>query len=282
VPWKAYLPEARAGQAPVIIFSHGLGGSRDGSESMGRHLASHGYAVFHSQHAGTDRAAFQRLGAEGIMASLRDDPQIILDRFRDVPFALDEVTKLSRSELRGRIDPARAGISGHSFGAITTLTIAGQRAQRRIIGQRFADPRFTAALAMSPNKPAQGSAQEAFADMKMPIFHMTGTKDGSPVNPNMSPSDRLIPFATINNVGQHLLLLNGGTHFTFADVDEFQSRSLAYPGLDRHKALIRAGSLAYWDAYLKGNASAKSWLVNGGYARYAGDQARVDYKPARR
>src|SRR5690349_16713527 len=43
VPVKIYFPKNGMGPFPIIIFSHGLGGSRDGYEYLGRHWASHGY-----------------------------------------------------------------------------------------------------------------------------------------------------------------------------------------------------------------------------------------------
>lgn len=46
IPIKVYLP-AEKRPAPVVLFSHGLGGSREGSAYLGRHWAARGYvAVF--------------------------------------------------------------------------------------------------------------------------------------------------------------------------------------------------------------------------------------------
>jgi predicted dienelactone hydrolase len=56
VPVKLHYPKTGAGPFPVIIFSHGLGGSRDGYEYLGRHWASHGYVSVHLQHKGSDTA----------------------------------------------------------------------------------------------------------------------------------------------------------------------------------------------------------------------------------
>ena len=54
VPVKIYLPEKGAGPFPVIVFSHGLGGSREAYEYLGRHWASYGYVIAHIQHEGSD------------------------------------------------------------------------------------------------------------------------------------------------------------------------------------------------------------------------------------
>ena len=44
VPVKIYFPKDSVGALPIVIFSHGLGGSRDGYEYLGRHWAGCGYA----------------------------------------------------------------------------------------------------------------------------------------------------------------------------------------------------------------------------------------------
>ena len=59
VPAKIYFPKIGRGPFPVIIFSHGLGGSRDGYEYLGRHWASYGYISVHLQHKGSDTAVWK-------------------------------------------------------------------------------------------------------------------------------------------------------------------------------------------------------------------------------
>src|ERR1700722_18408724 len=59
VPVKIYFPKTGEGPFPVIIFSHGLGGSREGYEYLGRYWASHGYVSVHLQHAGSDSAVWR-------------------------------------------------------------------------------------------------------------------------------------------------------------------------------------------------------------------------------
>src|SRR5437879_4469297 len=59
VPAKIYFPKEGAGALPVVIFSHGLGGSRDGYEYLGRHWAGCGYVSVHLQHIGSDSAVWR-------------------------------------------------------------------------------------------------------------------------------------------------------------------------------------------------------------------------------
>src|SRR6266849_1411763 len=63
VPSKIYFPKEGAGPFPVIIFSHGLGGSREGYEYLGRHWAASGYVSVHLQHPGSDNAVWEDVPA---------------------------------------------------------------------------------------------------------------------------------------------------------------------------------------------------------------------------
>ena len=57
VPVRLYLPQSADAQRPVplVVFSHGIGGSRQGYRYLGSHWASQGYASLHLQHVGSDR-----------------------------------------------------------------------------------------------------------------------------------------------------------------------------------------------------------------------------------
>ena len=58
VPARLYWPRNGTVETPVplIVFSHGIGGSRRDYSYLGRHWASKGYASLHVQHVGSDCA----------------------------------------------------------------------------------------------------------------------------------------------------------------------------------------------------------------------------------
>ena len=257
VPWRAYLPTA-GGPVPTVIFSHGGGGTRDTGRQFGAHLASHGIASVHVQHAGSDRDAF-REDAQQISRAARD-PQYGVVRFEDIGFA---AARLSESDgvPEGIVDPDRMGIYGHSFGAITTQIIAGQTVTG--FGQSLALPSFRAAAALSPSPPREGygDAATAFSHMLMPMAHLTGTEDHAP-NGDFDAPARRIAFDRIDNVDQYLLVLDGANHFTFsgAPEPELRGRSFAYPGLARHHDLIRAMLTAFFRLELAGETGERAYL----------------------
>lgn len=259
VPWKAYLPAGTA-TAPLVIYSPGGGGTRETGSAYGQHLASHGIASLHLQHAGSDRDAF-RSDPQQISAAARD-PARGKPRFEDIAFALREIERGAGG--LGRLDATRAGVAGHSLGAITTLIVAGQSVKG--FGQSFGIRTLKGAFALSPSppRPEYGDASTAFDAMFAPIFHLTGTEDDAPNGDFKAPARR-IPFDETSNVDQRLLILKGANHFTFGgDANpQLRGQSFGYPGLERHHDLIKAAAASFWSARLLGDANAQTFLESG-------------------
>ena len=260
VPVKIYYPQTGDGPLPVIIFSHGLGGSREGCEYLGRYWASHGYVSAHLQHPGSDEAIWRDVALGDRMSAMRRavaQPQNALNRPQDVSFAIDELAKLNatNSPLRQRLDLDRIGMAGHSFGAHTTLIIAGETMP---LAGSLADPRVKAAIPMSSPVPAnRARLDELFAGVKIPCLHMTGTKDASPIG-DTKAEERRLPFDHCKNSDQFLITFTDGDHMIFSG----RERRSGGEKDARFHELICESSTAFWDAYLRGNAPAKSWLTN--------------------
>src|SRR6185436_1206390 len=137
-----------------------------------------------------------------------------LERPRDVSFALDQIEKLNAQAgpLKGRLDLKNMGVAGHSFGAFTTLAIAGQKFGLR--EQSLADPRVKAAIPMSAPVPRQAS-ERLYAAVKIPLLHLTGTADVSPIS-DTTAKERRVPFDEIQHAEQILITFNGGDHMVFS------------------------------------------------------------------
>ena len=276
VPVKIYYPEKGQGPFPVIVFSHGLGGSRDGYEYLGQHWASHGCVSVHLQHLGSDDAVWRESKEPARdLARAAAEPGNAVARPKDVSFVLDRVTALNRdvSPLKGRLDLRAIGMAGHSFGAWTTLAVAGQMTgplQR----SSLADPRVKAAIEMSAPVPRNADFDRAYGKINMPILHMTGTLDDSPIG-DTKAAERRIPFDHIHALDQYLVIFQGGDHMIFAG----QRRRASQGEKDPHfRDLILQGTTAFWDAYLKSDAAAKAWLSRGGYAGVLGADGKLEVK----
>lgn len=278
VPVKLYLPKAPAKPAPIVVFSHGLGGSRLAYEYLGSHWASHGYAVIHLQHAGSDVEVWR--GSTNPLQSLRESltkPGIAFERLRDVSFALDQMERLDRedSKYKGRFDLKHVGMSGHSFGAVTTQGIAGLT--RTTLGRelRYDEPRVKAGFAMSPSPPGgiadnPGKLAEAFGGIRIPMLYMTGTRDDGARITDVTPQQRLLPYEYTKSVDCFQLVFTDGDHGVFAGVSRPGTllRRQTGPDPDAVRAVVRTVGTAFWDGYLRQNDEAKRWLASDACRRW--------------
>lgn len=257
VPLRVFLPAARTPQ-PVVLFSHGLGGSREGNAFMGEHWAARGYVAVFVQHPGSDTSVWSDVPKEKRHAEMKRAASVKNLRLRtgDIAFVLDELARRAgdgASPLAGRMDLTRVGMSGHSFGAITTQAVSGEELP---MGLAKYDPRIKAAIAFSPSGPRMGQTKRAFGSVPIPWMLMTGTEDRSPIGAIDSAS-RLEVFPGLPPGGKYELVLDRAEHSAFTDRALPGDREARNP--NHHRAVL-ALSTAFWDAYLKDDAAAKAWL----------------------
>jgi len=275
VPAKIYYPSEGQGHWPVVIVSHGLGGSRDGLVYLGRHWASHGYVSVHIQHLGSDTAVWK--GKKDWLAAMRGavaDVRNAIVRPGDVRFAIDEVTRMHEGDgpLAGRLDLERVGMAGHSFGAWTTLAVAGQLAAGR--RPLFRDGRVKAAIPLSPSPAPPHQRHKAYGQIRIPLLHMTGTLDTSPVR-DTKAIERRIPFDRIMLAEQYLITFKGGDHMVFSGTRWQPAPNDKDPVFH---SLILQSTTAFLDAYLRGDEAARRWLAEGGFEAVLGEDGVFEQK----
>lgn len=219
IPVRIRMP-ASVERAPLVLFSHGLGGTLDAGTTWAQAWGFAGIAVIHLRHPGSDAGLWAgQTTPKGRLAAVKTgmNGQQLAARVADVKFVLDEVAR--RRSLAptvacdlSRIDTTRVGMAGHSFGAATTQAVAGQR----FGGRSLSDPRVKAAIAFSPTAPQQGQDALAFGAVTIPFLSVTGTSDTSPGGLNgTTPADRLRPFAAMPAGGKYLVVYEGGDHQVF-------------------------------------------------------------------
>jgi dienelactone hydrolase len=262
VPIRVYLPTGTAA-APVVLFSHGLGGSREDYAYLGEHWAARGYVAVFLQHHGSDTSVWidkppaQRMQAMQAAANREN----FLLRVGDVVVAIDQLERWNAARgqaLFARLDLKHIGMAGHSFGAVTTQAVSGERTTPA--GATLTDARIRAAIAMSPSSPVNGTAAQIFGIVTLPWMLMTGTKDANPIG-GADPASRLVVFPALPPGDKYEIVLNRAEHSAFSDG--------ALPGdteprNPNHHRVILALSTAFWDAYLLDDGSAKAWLTGDG------------------
>lgn len=252
---KLYLPAAESGQrgpVPLVVFSHGIGGSREGYTYLGKYFASHGYASLHVQHVGSDRQLWfgnPLTLLSRLQAAAREEEA--LNRVRDLSFALDQVLG---GPLAAQLDARRIVAAGHSYGANTVMLASGAQVRRDGVALDLRDARIRAAVIISA-PPFHGEPDLAaiLSPLRVPTLHITATADDIRI-PGYSSGlrEREAVFDATGGHAKSLVVFRDGSHSIFTD-------RLGTGGVElnpRVKAATREAALAFLDEQLRGGQTA--------------------------
>lgn len=162
---SAAAPAAAAGTGlfPVVVFSHCHTCTRFDMAEAAERLASHGIVVAAPDHV--DNTLWDELAGTSVLVG----NEFLAVRASDVSSVLDRLLDPTAAELpadlRGRLDPAHAGVMGHSFGAATTSLVIQN------------DDRFVAALAVAAPISALGGVP--IAELDVPYLFLLMREDNS-------------------------------------------------------------------------------------------------------
>lgn len=222
IPAKLYLPVGplKGGATPMVVFSHGIGGSKDGYSYLGRYFAANGYASLHVQHVGSDRQIW-RGNPLAIVSRLSDAAKDTeaLNRVKDVKFALDGILA---EPVGSVINAQRLVVAGHSYGANTTMLLAGARVDVNGASVWVKDPRFSAAILISaPPFYGLGDPLKIVSGIDVPTLHITATADDIQIpGYNSGMADRLALYqatGATTHAAKVLAVFKDGSHSIFTD-----------------------------------------------------------------
>ena len=182
------------GQFPLVIISHGNGGSHLIYRSISTFLAKHGYIVAMPKHFGNNR---NNNSLENTVSNLQYRP-------RHISLVIDEL--LAAPWCKERIAPGKIAMIGHSMGGYTALALAGgiPRSLEGQVIEVIPDARVKAIVLMAPGA---GWFSNSLQHVSIPILLLMAEHD--PVTPGWnagvvlnSVSDKsLVSLRTIENAG---------------------------------------------------------------------------------
>ena len=260
VPDAPFAPAHK--RYPLIVLSHGTGGSADTMEWLGSALAAAGYIV-----AGVDHP-----GNSAVEPQTWDGFTLWWERATDISQMLDAL--LVDPVIGPHIDAGRIGAAGFSLGGYTVLELAGARTNlpaflafcrspqadsvchppemERVMdkpgegtppsaeraaslarsGKSYRDPRIRAVFAIAP---AVGQAfdQQSFAGVTVPISLLGGDADV-----HVSPGTNLRHIADLYPAAK-VTMMPGAGHYTFiqscqpAAIERLGLVCRDNPGIDR-------------------------------------------------
>ena len=254
---RARLPSQR-GPTGLILYSPGLGSGVSNGQAWCEAWRQAGYLVVTLAHPVTDDSLWRTTAKQSFKANMQlalAGPQYGL-RVSDCKFALDHC--LQSAQLSPYIDPARIGLAGHSYGALTAQTIAGQP----LGANSLRDPRIKAVIAFSPGATSPERAR-SLSRVTIPFFCITGDhdqfvtfkNDNEAIQLGVSLANRELVFANLPAGNKIQLKARGADHMSFAgepvDARRF-SRDIKVTEASSQAIWSRVSEMttAFWEYYL--------------------------------
>jgi predicted dienelactone hydrolase len=292
-----FLIPKSGGPFPVIVFSHGAGGSGQNYFPLTGFWATHGYVVIQPTH--NDSITLRKEKGEPVPASpheLVDEYRFNTDdwvnRVRDITLIMDSLSDLEKRlpQLKGKMDQKRIGVGGHSYGAFTTQMIGGVLLDMPDgpRAQSFRDDRPRALMLLSPQgKTQNGLTENSWKNMTRPTISMTGSNDTGVMG--QLASWREDPFTYSPPGDKYLVFIDGAFHLSFTgalapgDNPQLARRPMMprLVGRTDQKAIfdcVKIASIAFWDAYLKSDGSAKAYLKSNSLIDYSRNSVKLSRK----
>lgn len=292
---RVRIPRPSAGASapaegwPLVVFSHGAGGSRDAFPDLLEFWGSHGYATIAITHEDSlllkrrkgEGQSLRELASEKGRRELRNSVDLG-NRVADCSFVLDHLDEISAAVAKAggselAIDRSRLAIAGHSAGAFTTQLCAGVKVRAAGVGKRglaftsVADDRFKAAIVIS----GQGTTSkilgdEAWSEVKVPMFVIGGSLDSSPsgMGPE-TPESRRHPFEYSRGVAKggpaaYLLYIDGATHSSYSGKSVSVLRGDgATTNVAQIGEAVRSGTTLFLETHLRHDDHARQLLESG-------------------
>ncbi|MFC4529025.1 alpha/beta hydrolase [Dyella halodurans] len=169
-PLLVYEPASAKACPPLLLISHGAGGSEQGYAYLARAMSEDGWRAIVMGHRESGnaslRADVRQHGLKEGIGVLVTDAHAYRARFMDIDAATQWAEKRCHAPYRALL--------GHSMGAITVMLEAGATNRLGVQGKGG----FDAYVALSPEGPGRVFPAGAWAPIHAPMLLLTGTRDG--------------------------------------------------------------------------------------------------------
>ncbi|MEM6429725.1 MAG: hypothetical protein AAF708_10835 [Deinococcota bacterium] len=240
-----------AASFPVIVSSHGFLGSGSAPRALAEYWAAYGYVVIMPTHA--DSRDFGPPPTDTRPAS----PAAWDNRSQDIALLLNSLDVLEHAltHFTGAFDSSAIAVAGHSFGAYTTLLVAGATVTTPDGQTRsFDDPRPRAFLTLSPPGLGEwtGLDETSWDSLNHPIMFATGSLD---FVAGRGPAWSQEGYLFSPEGDEYALFIEGADHEDFSgrEPKEGAPAEVIY-------ASLRSASLAFFDAYVQDVNAARDYL----------------------
>ncbi len=257
-------PCTEGGPYPLLVFSHGYGGSGLSTVFLTEPLAARGWIVVapdhHDRHSAVriragQKANYDRLGllrhAQELARSDPADRDAYLYRPEEMKLALDGM--LESDTFEDLIDRERIAVGGHSFGGFTALGLCGTIQQRR-------DTRVKAILLFSTGAGGYLFRESEIANVRVPLMYFIGEREKSQKRGAKTMSELADKVYRNVRSPKYLLEVRGASHFSFNN--RFTNNTLArlLSGTKEQFEIIRRYSIAFLEKHVAGREDADSVL----------------------
>jgi predicted dienelactone hydrolase len=249
-------PLADGGPYPLLVFSHGYGGSGIGSVFFTAALASRGWIVACPDHHDRFSAVRIRTGQvkdfdrRGLMRHAREiaesgpeDRGRYLYRLDEIKLALDGI--LASVPLGKLADQSRIAVGGHSFGGFTALGLCGTIRERH-------DPRIKAVLLFSTGAGGYLFRENELRIVQIPLMLLMGEREREQMRGSKNMAELSEKIYKNASPPKYFAEIKGASHFSFNNgfADTLGSRLLS--GTEKQFDVIRRYSIAFLEKHAAG------------------------------
>jgi len=243
--------QVRDGKWPLIVFSHGSGGTRVGYIFFVEFMASHGFIVMAADHIGNSR--YTIVNGKAVEAGGPRGQASAQDRPKDVSFLIDAMAKMANggdSRFAGRVDLDRIAAAGMSFGGSTTQNVVEK------------EKRVKAGVMLAPGGPVGDRT-----NFSTPVMMMIGTRDQT-IREAGNARDR--PYYEASKGPHYLVEIKDGGHYSFTSVDQYNTEygngiGKGWLDINETHKLVNAYAFAFLETYVVGDKGYEPFLKSNHY-----------------